>query len=64
MKNNASAVIWEPFVNSSVNLKLLNATQKLAIGRYLVFEQNSINMKRGFSSHNCDVWNYMSNENK
>ena len=47
MKINASAVDWEPFVNRSVNLKKLNATQKLAIGRYLVFGQNSINMKSG-----------------
>ena len=52
---------WQPFVNSSVKLNKLNASQKISIGRYLVFGQNSINMNSGFSSHNCDFWNYTSN---
>jgi len=51
---------WQPFVDTSVKWGKMNASQKLATGRYLVFGQDSITMKSGFSTHNCEFWNYTS----
>ena len=55
---------WQPFVDTSTSLTKMNASQKLATGRYLVFGQDSIYMKSGFASHNCDFWNYTNSATK
>jgi hypothetical protein len=55
---------WQPFVDTSTSLAKMNASQKLATGRYLVFGQDSIYMKNGFASHNCDFWNYTNSATK
>ena len=44
---------WEPFVVDKSQLE--NITNS---GGYLVFENNSIQMVKGYSSHNCIFWNY------
>ena len=53
MQSQKETEYWEPFVVNKFQLD--NITNS---GSYLVFDNNSTQMVKGYSSHNCIFWNY------
>ena len=58
LKPSMDSEYWQPFAESSINLDILTAQEKLNVGRYLLMENSAIRTSTGFSTFKCDFWNY------
>lgn len=51
---------WNQF-GDKMSLTYLDATNKMRVGKYLLFTNDNIGMTYDYSSHKCDFWNYTKN---
>jgi len=51
-------LIWNPYAENSNSMNGLTASEKTKIGRYLLLGARN-EMKIGFSSHQCDAWEFI-----
>lgn len=51
---NITGVTWDPFLNPNSNSYQQNSL--VNTGKYISFTNAAIQMKTGYSEHNCDFW--------